>query len=158
VCTEKFDGTCCAVWGGVFYKRLALKEGRPKPAGWIHWREALGLPDPSETGHGWAPVIAGPDTQYHMEAWASDDPSEDGTYELVGPKIQRNPYKLEQHELWLHGSTVNHSLDDVVLASFDEARVFLDGFWLEGVVWHHPDGRMAKLKRRDFGIPWPGPR
>ncbi|MFF0467058.1 hypothetical protein ACFYPX_06380 [Micromonospora zamorensis] len=20
----------------------------------------------------------------------------------------------------------------------------------EGVVWHHPDGRMAKLKRRDF--------
>ena len=20
----------------------------------------------------------------------------------------------------------------------------------EGIVWHHPDGRMAKLKRRDF--------
>jgi hypothetical protein len=20
----------------------------------------------------------------------------------------------------------------------------------EGVVWHHPDGRMAKIKRRDF--------
>ena len=21
---------------------------------------------------------------------------------------------------------------------------------MEGIVWHHPDGRMAKLKRRDF--------
>jgi hypothetical protein len=20
----------------------------------------------------------------------------------------------------------------------------------EGIVWHHPDGRMAKLKKRDF--------
>ena len=22
----------------------------------------------------------------------------------------------------------------------------------EGIVWHHPDGRMAKLKRRDFPV------
>ena len=25
----------------------------------------------------------------------------------------------------------------------------------EGLVWHHPDGRMAKIKRRDFGLSWP---
>jgi hypothetical protein len=23
---------------------------------------------------------------------------------------------------------------------------------IEGIVWHHPDGRMAKLKLRDFGV------
>jgi len=23
---------------------------------------------------------------------------------------------------------------------------------IEGIVWHHPDGRMAKIKARDFGI------
>ena len=25
---------------------------------------------------------------------------------------------------------------------------------LEGIVWHHPDGRWAKIKRRDFGLKW----
>lgn len=25
----------------------------------------------------------------------------------------------------------------------------------EGIVFHHPDGRMAKIKRRDFGLRWP---
>lgn len=26
-------------------------------------------------------------------------------------------------------------------------------FWnVEGVVWHHPDGRMVKIKTRDFGL------
>lgn len=25
---------------------------------------------------------------------------------------------------------------------------------IEGLVWHHDDGRMAKIKRRDFGLKW----
>jgi hypothetical protein len=29
---------------------------------------------------------------------------------------------------------------------------------IEGIVWHHQDGRMAKIKRRDFGYPWPPER
>ena len=29
---------------------------------------------------------------------------------------------------------------------------------IEGIVWHHPDGRYAKLKRKDFGLPWPPAR
>jgi len=38
------------------------------------------------------------------------------------------------------------------LPTFDTLRRDLSGdcFRYEGVVWHHPDGRMAKLKRRDF--------
>jgi hypothetical protein len=27
---------------------------------------------------------------------------------------------------------------------------YLAEFEGEGIVWHHPDGRMAKLKRKDF--------
>ena len=35
--------------------------------------------------------------------------------------------------------------------TFDTLREALTGdFRFEGIVWHHPDGRMAKLKRRDF--------
>lgn len=26
---------------------------------------------------------------------------------------------------------------------------------IEGIVWHGPSGQMAKIKRRDFGLPWP---
>ena len=36
--------------------------------------------------------------------------------------------------------------------------LFIDGAFympIEGIVWHHPDGRMAKIKARDFGIQWP---
>ena len=29
------------------------------------------------------------------------------------------------------------------------------GHVVEGIVWHHPDGRMVKIKRKDFGFKWP---
>lgn len=39
--------------------------------------------------------------------------------------------------------------------TFDALRAYLEHARFEGIVWHHPDGRMAKLKRRDFGFRWP---
>lgn len=39
--------------------------------------------------------------------------------------------------------------------TFAEIRDYLAMHEMEGIVWHHPDGRMAKIKRRDFGLPWP---
>ena len=42
-------------------------------------------------------------------------------------------------------------LDGIVL-TFDGIRDYLRAHDMEGVVWHHPDGRMAKIKARDFGI------
>ena len=36
--------------------------------------------------------------------------------------------------------------------TFAELRRWLAGQDIEGLVWHHPDGRMAKIKRRDFGL------
>ena len=35
-------------------------------------------------------------------------------------------------------------------------RDYLADTPVEGIVWHHhQDGRMAKIKARDFGIRWP---
>ena len=72
----------------------------------------------------------------------------DGTYELCGPKVQGNPERYDHHLLVRHGSEV--------LA--DAPRTFLAlGHYLadndiEGIVWHHPDGRMVKIKGKDFGL------
>lgn len=148
IATEKIDGTCCLVRGGVLYKRHELKEGKPRPDGWFHWNFA----DPSPTGHGWAPIGGGSEDAYHREAWETRlDVPDDGTYELIGPKVQSNPYRLERHRLSRHGDCSLPSCP----REFNALSEWLMANEVEGIVWHHPDGRMAKLKRRDFGIPWP---
>ena len=38
--------------------------------------------------------------------------------------------------------------------TYDELKAFFEKNIIEGIVWHHPDGRMAKIKRRDFGLEW----
>ena len=35
-------------------------------------------------------------------------------------------------------------------ADFEGLRQWLNDHTFEGIVWHHPDGRMAKIKKRDF--------
>jgi hypothetical protein len=35
---------------------------------------------------------------------------------------------------------------------FEGLRTWLAENDVEGIVWHHPDGRMAKIKARDFGL------
>ena len=35
--------------------------------------------------------------------------------------------------------------------SFNELREWLKDRDIEGIVFHHPDGRMGKIKKRDFG-------
>jgi hypothetical protein len=148
--TEKIDGSACLVKDGVLYKRHHLKSVKPKPSGWIHWD----FDDSIEGGHGWMPVVFGqPENACHEEAWKQyDNKLQEGTYELVGPKIQRNPYGLTAHALWRHGA-------ELLPNAPREYAGLGEWFWknrpMEGIVWHHEDGRMAKIKRRDFGLPWP---
>lgn len=106
-----------------------------------------------ETGKlfGWVPVGDGKDDARHREAFAADqawgEPLKDGqTYELCGPKVNGNPEGFPTHVLVRHGVTVAR---DVPL-SFEGLRDWMQATRYEGVVWHHPDGRMAKLKRKDF--------
>lgn len=156
VATVKFDGTCCLIREGQLYKRYDAKKGKTPPA---DWEPAQENPDPI-TSHwpGWLPVGDGPEDQYHREALEatighSDRPLRDTTYELVGPKVQGNPYGLTFRQLWSHGSVILGNIPADL--GFGTLHQWLTDHVVEGIVWHHPDGRMAKLKRKDFGLPWP---
>lgn len=143
--TVKIDGTCCRILNGALWKRRELKPNDKQP-------ERFELADfDDETGKtvGWVPVGDGPEDKWHREAFSPL--MADGTYELMGPKIQGNPDKHETHVLVRHGTHIIKGAP----RTFDGLRDFLAGKNMEGLVFHHPDGRMAKIKLRDFGLKRP---
>lgn len=150
IATEKVDGTCCMIRDGFLFKRREVKKGQPFPATF----EPAGPADPN-TGktQGWLPVTSAPEDKWYQEAWfrLTGLARLDGTYELIGPAVQGNPYHADRHFLMRHGSIM--LLD--VPRTYDGLKEFFSTAVIEGVVFHHPDGRMAKIKRRDFGFPWP---
>lgn len=145
--TIKFDGTCCKIEDGVLFRRYDAKRGKTPPEGFVPCEPT---PD-AVTGHwpGWVEVDpTDPACKWHVEAFGGDG-FVDGTYELVGPKVQGNRYGLARHELWRHGESV------VTVPRDKEAMVrWLEENEQEGLVFHHPDGRMAKIRRKDFAIRW----
>jgi len=143
VATRKWDGTCCMVRGGQLFKRLQWKEQRgPAPDTWEHWSGDAA----QRSGHGWMPVGVGPEDHLHRMADLTGLP--DGTYELCGPKIQHNPEHLDFYVLKRHGDEILYNAP----RTFSALREWFIGKDIEGIVWHHPDGRMVKIKGRDFGI------
>lgn len=141
--TQKLDGTACLVKDGKLYKRYDAKHGKPLPPNFMPAQE----PDPI-TGHhpGWVPVGDGPEDRWHREAFEGNEPN--GTYELIGPKIQGNPEHMLQHILSPHGKLgLENGPRD-----FDSIMEYLRPLDVEGIVWHHPDGRMVKIKKSDFGM------
>jgi hypothetical protein len=150
VATEKIDGTRCLWQDETLFKRYDAKHGKKPPAGFIPAQD----PDPV-TGHwpGWIRVGGGPEDRWHREGIASSLPLVNGcTYELVGPKVQSNPYKLDHHKLCFHGGI---GFEYPPERTFAAIKFFLERHAIEGIVWHHPDGRMVKIKARDFGLQWP---
>lgn len=173
--TQKFDGTCCLVRGGRLFKRYEARLRFAKAAdpedGRVGVRDGKAegffyigkLPDGFEAvteidsttlkQQGWVPVSdADPADRWHREAmenhgWSATGPLPDGTYELCGPKVQGNPERLERHTLIPHGASVLFDFPRD-FAGIRERLLAWDN--VEGVVWHHPDGRMVKIKRRDF--------
>lgn len=168
VATEKLDGTCCMIRDGNLYKRYdrkVIKSARKRGAPFKtedykdapkNWEAAE--PEPNlHTGHwpGWVPVGDGPEDVCHREGLVNSPDMWDGTYELCGPKVQGNPYRLDGHYLYPHGEAVLS--DAPIVRDYEEVREYLRDNDYEGIVWHHPDGRMVKIKRRDFGFEWPIP-
>jgi hypothetical protein len=154
VATRKWDGTCCMIKEGELYKRYDAKKGKTPSEGFTPAQE----PDPV-TGHwpGWLKVGHGKEDQYHIEGFSytkaivePDESLEDGTYELVGPKINGNKDGFELHKLKWHGADV---IDDAPRTYAGLSAWFADKD-IEGIVWHHPDGRMVKIKKKDFGYKW----
>ena len=146
VATRKYDGTCCMWRDGRLWKRHELKAGKTAPAGF----EAAQAPD-SVTGDapGWTPVGDGPDDARHREALAAPwFPVEGASYELCGPKVQKNPERYASHVLVRHGCDVLHDAP----RDWAGLRDYLANKDIEGIVWHHPDGRMVKIKGKDFGL------
>lgn len=148
VATRKYDGACCMVRGGELYKRRELKLSQGDPVGF----ELVERDETTGKRVGWMRVGDGPEDKWFVAGWDEYLAVEfglppDGTYELVGPKVQGNPEGVESHLLIPHAAA--QVLDDCprepeALRAYVKAAVF------EGVVFHHPDGRMAKLKRRDI--------
>jgi hypothetical protein len=179
IATQKHDGTCVMVRDGKMFKRYEAQYGYPMTGGKTH-RDigAYGLPGPipvpvrplpegfepacemdpvTQKQQGWLPVSdIDPADRWHREAVQVDGETPwdrglaDGTYELCGPKIQGNPEGLAVHMLIPHGIVALPWFP----RTFDAIRAaFADPAWLgEGVVWHHSDGQMVKVKCRDFGI------
>lgn len=147
--TRKWDGTSVLIRNGMMYKRRELRPGDVAPPDF----ESLGTDENTGKTVGWVPVGDGPDDRWHREAFGGHPqvgPEYDGTYELVGPKINDNKDQLQVHMLKKHGDQI---LEDVP-QDFDGLKQWLEANLMEGIVWHHPDGRMAKIKRRDFGLKW----
>ena len=153
--TIKWDGSCCAMIDGVFYKRYDAKKGKPMPENAIPCQDA---PDPV-TGHwpAWVPVDENnPADRWFIEALKNTDKEveidTDGyaTYEAVGPHFQGNPHNFEMDFLIPHG-VVRVKIDRTYLGIWE----YLKTHHIEGIVFWKDGEPQCKIKRTDFGFDWP---
>lgn len=148
IATVKWDGACCAIIAGEFYKRYDAKHGKPIPAGAIPCQEAA---DPV-TGHLPCWVKCNRNDPADKWFWAALDttaPVEDGTYEAVGVHFQTNPYHRTDDVLIPHGKDVIE-----VERSLEGIRAYLENHAIEGLVFWKDEEPRCKIKSKDFGIYW----
>lgn len=150
VATRKYDGTCVMFDGRNWWARREVRPGKEPPHEWVE------VDHDEVTGKrvGWEGFAGSSFAKVLNEAQFRDVADgrkfSAGTYELCGPKVNGNPERYERHLLISHAEDVERypALDNP--QGYDELRRALLALPWEGIVWHHPDGRMAKLKRRDF--------
>lgn len=159
VATRKWDGTAVMILAGKLFARFDAKNGKTPPPDFTPAQD----PDPI-TGHwpGWIPVGNNPNYKWHRRAFEriiehsqkNDVPLLlEGTFELIGPHFQGNPEKRDEDTFILHGTPrLDVDGQPPVPRTFDELREWFRGRDIEGIVWHHPDGRMVKIKKSDFGL------
>ena len=152
--TVKFDGSCCAIIDGVFYKRYDAKRGKPIPEGAIKCQEE---PDPI-TGHlpCWVEVDwDNPADKWFVNAYNNtplsyEDCYTSRTYEAIGPHFQGNPYDLPDDILEPHGDMVIIRLE----RTFEGIKKCLEENHIEGIVFWKDGEPKCKIKRSDFGFKW----
>jgi len=168
VATAKWDGTAVLVREDKIFARFDAKKGRAFPPG---FEPCQPEPDPV-TGHwpGWVLVESQSQYKWIRDAAASgylyglcslDEPIPNGTYEAVGPMINGNPHRYNHHHLRAHGYPHHvlhrHERDTSGSRTYESIGELLASLDVEGIVFHHPDGRMVKIRRADYGLPWPVP-
>lgn len=152
VATRKYDGTCVMLNREGWWARREVRPGKATPPNFV----PVDTDPVTGKTQGWEPIeqssfykfwqesrdsffIAGPRHPLRYEF----------TYELVGPKINGNPEHLDKHELILHAFADRLPFADHPGSAEDAIGAVKMHPEFEGIVWHHPDGRMAKLKVRD---------
>lgn len=153
IATVKYDGACCAVINGEFYKRYDCKKGKVPPEGFIPCCE----PD-KITGHwpGWIKIDENnPSDKWFIEAYnfsmqCNLSPWADGTYEAVGKHFNGNPYNCNYDDLIPHGRNIVE-----VERTFEGIKKYLSEHEIEGLVFWKDGSPQCKIKRSDFGFEWP---
>ena len=89
-------------------------------------------------------------------------PEQDTTYELIGAKLKsrygkQNAENVAGHRLVKHGCPAVNVINTIGEApnwSFNGLKTYISNpdNDIEGIVFHHEDGRMCKLRKHDFGI------
>lgn len=167
VATLKVDGSACLVKDGILYKRWDrklksefVKKLRSVGSSFKVTEDMFNVlpenaipcqekPDPVTYHHPhWVEVDKNkPEDAFHIKAVeAYGGKLEDGTYELIGNKVNNNPYKLEGNKLVKHGSEILEVPD----RSFEGIKNFLTELNGEGIVFHHENGEMFKIRRKDM--------
>ncbi len=146
--TRKFDGTCCMFDGERWWARREVKGDSWAPEGFV----VVDFDPVTSKRVGWEPIENSGFARWHAEAVAPAPTGArlfaPGTYELIGPKVNGNPEAWPSHFLVEHGAIHLVNPDPITFWTLRDALT--SDFRFEGIVWHHPDGRMAKLKKRDF--------
>ncbi len=149
--TEKLDGTNVRLT--VRSGQLVRVEKRRNPS---KEQKKLGIVD------GWYvdTVEGAGEDKWILAAAGNTDVSDwpDGEHpcEALGPRIQGNPLGLDDH-VCVPFNMAAPTLEEVP-RDYDQLWDFLaqlesryaPGHLAEGIVFHHPDGRRAKIKRKDF--------
>lgn len=151
--TVKRDGTniCLSVGGGevLYVHKRRNPTKKQKAAGMQPYYVPADREDPADKH-----IFAAVDNT-NVSWW----PNGDWPCEALGPKIQGGiesdfPYL---YPFSLYPDTLDENPASWVPQTnlFDTVRGCLERHPIEGIVWHSADGKMVKIKRRDFGLPWP---
>lgn len=134
VATRKLDGMNVKIEGGKLYKRQKPKDRDYDSASYVEC-------DP-----------VSPNDKYLLEAFNMASSWKDGIYEAIGPKIQGNPEKAGVHVLIavVPCNELYHMPE--APRDYEGLKAYLGEKDIEGIVFHSPDGRFAKIKKKDFGI------
>ncbi|MFI6689729.1 hypothetical protein [Streptomyces sp. NPDC050485] len=100
---------------------------------------------------GWEPIEQSSFAKFHAEAVENcgPQPGTTGTFELIGPKI--NAEHADEHFLVEHAFARHVDVPQLTFGCILDAVLALaTACNCEGIVFHHDDGRRAKIKARDF--------
>lgn len=158
--TIKYDGSCCAIIGGKFYKRYDAKNGKKPPVGAIpccepdpvtgHWPHWVAV-DPNNPSDKWfGEALKNSMLPINLDGSVSIRKLLDGTYEAIGPHFQNNPYAAPEDVLLPHGK-----YEVKVERTFEGIKQFLTENAIEGLVFWKDGEPQCKIKRTDFGLTWP---